>query len=193
MASFRAISAVATSLLRQLELAWDRDGFTSDTFETAFLHGSNDESAPAFGMSAHLLRVNVNGLQRTSPPLAERHRRPLPVELELVLAPWATTAARMAELLGWTMRAIDDAPILAPAELNVTSPDTFLPSELVELVPITLPLDEHLRLWEALPWPRRTAVAYQARLLRIDSSRTVDEAGPVLERDMAFADVGRRP
>ena len=188
MATFRAISAVGHAVLDVLTDAWARDPFTDDTFETTLLGPSAETTAPfAFGVSLHAIRIAVNGVQRTSPPTVPGRRRPLPVDLELMVVPWAISVQRELELIGWCMRALDDEPIITASTLNRTVPGVFAPNEFVELIPSTLTLDEQLRMWDAWPWDQRLAVTYTARVLRLESARAVTEAGPVLERDLAFA------
>jgi len=143
-----------------------------------------------FGVTVYVYRVAVNGTQRTVPPTIEGRRRPLPVEVDFILTPWGKTAQRELELLGWCMRVLDDDPVLPAAMLNRAVGGVFALAELVEIVPAPLPLDDFRQLWDALPWDFQLSVAYTARVVRLESRRTLIEAGPVLERDHVFATPG---
>ncbi|HEV7762594.1 MAG TPA: DUF4255 domain-containing protein [Acidimicrobiales bacterium] len=191
MATFRGLAAVGTGVLTLLEDAWARDPFVPETMETSLIRAEDLKERPfEFGVTVYVYRVAVNGTQRTPVPTVTatattpRRRRPLPVEVDLVVTAWGLSAERELELLGWCMRAIDDEPLLSPAVLNRAVPGVFGPSETAELVANPLPLDEYYRLWDALPWDYQLSAAYTARVVRLESSRTVTEAGPVLERDL---------
>jgi hypothetical protein len=187
MATFRGLAGLGTGLLTLLEDSWERDPFIGDTMETSLIRAEDLKERPFdFGVTVYVYRVAVNGTQRTLPPSAPNHRRPLPVEVDLIVTAWGPSAERELELLGWCMRAIEDEPILSPAVLNRAVPGVFAPGETVELAASPLPLDEHYRLWDALPWSYQLSAAYTARLVRLESTRRVTEAGPVLERDLDF-------
>jgi hypothetical protein len=193
VATFRGLAAVGSAVLAQLDDAWERDPFTAEALATEMLRPDDLENRPVtFGVTLYVYRVAVNGTQRTHPPAVPGRRRPLPVEMDFVLSTWAASAEREIELLGWCMRVLDDEPLLTAATLNRSVPGVFAPSELVEVVPNPLPLDDFYRLWDALPWPYQLSAAYTARVVRLESTRTTIEAGPVLERDVDFG-VARQP
>lgn len=194
MATFRGIAAIGTGVLTLLEDAWDRDPFVAETLETSLVGAEGLRERPFdFGLTAFVYRVAVNGTQRTVPPTVAGRRRPLPVEVDLLLSAWGRSPQRELELLGWCMRVLDDEPLLAPAVLNRAVADVFAAAEVVEVVPNPLPLDDHYRLWDALGWDYQTSAAYTARVVRLESARRVGEAGPVLERDLELAALGREP
>jgi uncharacterized protein DUF4255 len=191
MATFRGLAAVGTGVLTLLEDAWARDPFVADTMETSLIRAEDLKDRPFdFGVTVYVYRVAVNGTQRTPVPPASsstpRRRRPLPVEVDFVVTAWGPSAERELELLGWCMRAIDDEPILSPSVLNRAVPGVFRPDESCELAANPLPLDEYYRLWDALPWDYQLSAAYTARVVRLESTRQLTEAGPVMERDLDF-------
>jgi hypothetical protein len=188
MATFRGVAGLGTGLLTLLEDAWERDPFVDDTMETSLIRAEDLKDRPfEFGVTVYVYRVAVNGTQRTLPPSTPQHRRPLPVEVDLVVTAWGPSAERELELLGWCMRVIEDEPVLSPAVLNRSVPGVFGPGETVELAANPLPLDEYYRLWDALPWSYQLSAAYAARVVRLESTRTLIEAGPVVERNLEFA------
>ena len=191
MATFRGISAMATGVQSLLHDAWSREPFTADALATELVRAEDLKTRPfEFGVTIYVYRVAVNGTQRTVPPQRPGHRRPLPVEVDFIITPWAKTAARELELIGWCMRVLDDEPIVAPSVLNHDLAGVFAATEVVELIPTPLPLDELRRLWDALLGDFQLSVAYTARVVRLESTRTETVAGPVLERDLAMAALG---
>jgi hypothetical protein len=187
MATFRGISAVGTSVLSLLDDAWSRGRFEATTLETKLVRSDELAKRPfEFGVSLFVYHVAVNGTQRTLPPAAPHHRRPLPVEVSFIVTPWAGSAQRELELLGWCMRALDEVPVLPPALLNAAVPGVFAPNEVVEVVPAQLPPEQYFSLWETLPFEFQLSMAYAARLVRLESELQVTEAGPVLERELDF-------
>lgn len=188
MATFRGVAAIGTGVLALLEDAWARDAFVGDTLETSLVRAEDLKDRPfEFGVTVYVYRVAVNGTQRTMPPTVAGRRRPLPVEVDFVVSTWGQSAERELELLGWCMRVLDDDPLLSPDLLNRSVAGVVVPGELVEVVPNPLPLDEYYRLWDVLPWDYQLSAAYTARVVRLESARTITAAGPVLERDLAFA------
>lgn len=191
MATFRGLAAIGTGVLAVLEDAWDRAPFVGGTLDTELVTADALKDRPFdFGVTVYVYRVAVNGAQRTLPPSEPHRRRPLPVQVDFLLSTWGPSAQRELELLGWCMRALDDEPLLAPSTLNRAVPGVFGPDEQVEVVPDPLPLDEYYRLWDALPWDFQLSAAYTARVVRLESTRTLTEAGPVLERDLEMAALG---
>lgn len=192
MATFRGLAAVGAGVLALLEDAWAREPFVMTSLDTGVVNAEGLKQRPfEFGVTLYVYRVTVNGNQRTLPASAPGRRRPLPVDVEFLLSMWGPSATRELELLGWCLRVIDDDPLLPAAVLNRATPGVFAPDEIVELVNDPLPLDEHHRLWDALPWDYQLSAAFTARVVRLESIRSVTEAGAVLERDLAFAADGR--
>ncbi|MCU1501008.1 MAG: hypothetical protein JWM12_362 [Ilumatobacteraceae bacterium] len=189
MATFRGISAIGTTVLAMLDDAWTRNPFTTDTLETSLVRADDLKGTRPFefGVTVYVYRVAVNGTQRTTPPIVAGRRRPLPVDVDLIVTPWGKTAQRELELLGWCMRVLEDDPVLPAGLLNRGVAGVYGSNEIVELVASPLPLDEYRRLWDALPWDYQLSVAYTARVVRLESTRTITEAGPVLERDLELA------
>jgi len=183
MATFRGISAVGQAVLDGLKARWVSNPFETTAFSTKLCRAEELSTQPVpFGVSAFVFHVGVNGTQRTLPPAIDHHHRPLPVEVSLLLTPWGTSGQQELELLGWLMRAIDDAPIVPPAALNGPRAGVFRSDEVIELVPLTMSADEQLRLWDGLQRRAQLSVGYVARVVRLESELALTDAGPVLER-----------
>jgi hypothetical protein len=138
------------------------------------------------GVSVFVYRVAVNGTQRTLPPGEPHHRRPLPLDVCLLLTAWAKDASLEHDILGWAMRTIEDNPILTSGFLNATIPGVFRAEETVELINGQLTNDEVFQLWEVLPNSLQLSSPYLARVVRVESELLSPDAGPVLQRDLDY-------
>ena len=141
------------------------------------------------GVSVFVYQVGVNKVQRTLPPSQPGHRRPLPIDIWLLLTAWAKDASAEHDILGWAMRAIDDNPILSSGFLNAAIPGVFRADETVELVPGELTNEEVFQLWQVLPNSLQLSVPYVARVVRVESTLTVPAGAPVVTRELAFETV----
>lgn len=174
VASYHAISAVGEAILGLLGEARPRDEFPNADFELYQAKGF--QSPMEMGVSLYLFRVVVNRARRIHPtrlaPDGTRRRPPLPLDLYYLLTPWAGTAAKQHQLLGYCMRTLEDTPVLPPGLLRRYGPDTFGPDEAVEIVAETLSLQDITNLWEVAKQHIQISVAYVARVVSIDSSIT---------------------
>lgn len=195
MATYHAIAATGEAILGLLKAARPSD------FETSqfLLYQPSDLQNPnqAFeGITLYLYRVAVNTTRRNLPPRTDpdgrRYRPPLPLDLHYLLIPWAKTAAKQQWLLGWSMRVLEDTPILPATLLNHHSSeaDTFRLNEAVELVCEPLSLQEIVNIWDAFKPNLQLSVAYVARMITIDSIVELTEASFVQTREFNF---GKEP
>jgi hypothetical protein len=194
MATYHAIAAIGQALVRLLTDASKGEAdFANATFRLAQA-ADFQESADGLGVLVFLYRVAANGARRNLPPRHRpglaRTRPPLPLDLYYLLSPWAANADTQQRLLGWTMRTLDDTPILPVALLNAddASPDeqTFYPEEAVELVYDPLSLQDLANLWEIVKPRTQAGATYAARMVAIESTVTLVEAGPVQTRELGF-------
>src|SRR5215469_6873730 len=179
MATFQAIGSVAEAVARLFSQAWQPSILIG--IEPQFLvYQGKDFSTPMdAGISVFVYQVGVNKVQRTLPPSVPRHRRPLPLDIWLLLTAWAHDASTEHAILGWAMRTIDDNPILSSGFLNAATSGVFLPDETIELVPAELTNDEVFQLWQVLPNSLQLSACYLARVVRVDSALTDPVGGPV--------------
>jgi hypothetical protein len=137
------------------------------------------------GISLYLYRVSTNTTRRNLPPRIDpdgrRFRPPLPIDLHYLVVPWAITAEKQQSLLGWSMRVLEDTPILPAKVLNHygSAGETFRPSEAVELVCEPITLQEIVNIWDAFKPNLQVSVAYVARMIEIDSPIEMVEGPPV--------------
>jgi hypothetical protein len=190
MASYRAIGATCEGVLRMLRQAWSLALFNDAQLQFE-VYTTKDFATPMeTGVSLFLYKAGRNELQRTPPARPDsqgRPRRPqLPLNLYMLLTPWAKDASLEHEILGWMMRTIEDTPVLPAGLLNSRIAGVFEPEETVELVPGDLTYEELFRIWDVLPQDYHISVPYVARVVRIDSQFEVAGAGPVLTRQLDY-------
>ncbi len=199
MATYQAIAATGEAILGMLEAARPRPEFADIQF--ALYQASNFQNPMEEGISLYLYRVATNTTRRNLPPRigpdGRRYRPPLPLDLHYLLTPWARTAARQQRMLGWSMRVLEDTPILPTGLLNRygTEPETFRPDETVELVCEPISLQEIVNIWDAFKSNLQLSAAYVARMITIDSLVELSEGPPAQTRvfDFGAIDLGKEP
>jgi hypothetical protein len=169
MASYRAIEAVSQAIIGLLKASPPPPELPPFDIKM-YRPGSFSEEPPDPGISLYLYRVSVNTVRRTLPrPVDQngyRHRAALPVDLYYLLTPWSSVPETQQMLLGWSMRVLEDTPLLSSALLN---PDVFLPEETVEIVSEHLSLQEIINIWDAFKPNFQISAAYSVRMVPIDS------------------------
>jgi hypothetical protein len=102
----------------------------------------------------------------------------LPLDLHYLLTAWAADPEKQQRLLGWSMRTLEDTPILPSAILNryIDKPDTFRCDEAVEFICDPLSLQDLVSLWDKLKPKYQTSVTYVACMITIDSGSNFRKA-----------------
>ena len=173
-------------MLKLLADGCPRPEFVNSQFELYQI--SNFQAPMEEGISLYLYRVAVNGARRNSPPVmgpdGKRHRPPLPLDLHYVLSAWAGSAAKAQRLLGWSVRMLEDVPILPTGLLNYhgPEPDIFQPGETVEILLESLTLQDLNNLWGTTKTNPPLSVGYVARMIGISSTLPISEAADVQTR-----------
>lgn len=194
MASYHAIAATSQSILGILTAGCPRSEFLKAEFK--LYHASDFDKPMEEGISLFLYRVTVNGSLRNLPPRlapdGNRYRPSLPLDLHYLLSAWASDPDQQQRLLGWSMRAMEDLPILPASILNhyIDHHETFRSEEAVELVCDPLPLQDLTAVWDKLKPKYQTSATYVARMIAIDS--TVKLVEPPIVQARTF-DIGKRP
>lgn len=187
MASFQAIAATGQAMLGLLADACPKPEFANAQFELYQL--SNFLSPMEEGISLYLYRVAVNGARRNIPPAigrdGKRRRPPIPLDLHYVLSAWARSAVKQQRLLGWTIRMLEDVPILPTGLLNNygPEPDIFESGETVEVILESLTLQDWNNLWSVTKTTPPLSVGYVARMIGITSSLPLIEAAEIQTRE----------
>lgn len=197
MADYRAITGVCKAVVELLRSDYNENYdelneiLNNDlTFE---VYLAKDFLQPmAAGVSLFLYQVRPNGGHRTPSgrigPGGQRLRPHLPVDLHFFLTAWGKDASLQHMIAGWMMRTLEDSPILSAGLLNALATDVFGPDETLEIVLAELTNEELVRMWQALlETGYQLSVPYIARNVRIESTRQLAPAKPVLKRVIDYA------
>ena len=181
MADYRAISTVSEAVLQLLQSRYRMEDFGHELEFRVFT--AKDFAKPlSAGVSLFLYRIFPNGTHRTPPaprrPESGRQQSLLPVDLHFMLTVWGREASLQHTIAGWMMRVLEDHPIFPAALLNAVTPDSFRPEETVEVNLTELTNEDLLRIWDTLVQNvYQLSVPYSARVVRIESFRTLAEGG----------------
>ena len=191
MADFRAIEGTTNALVRLLQASYTSEAFGHDLLFQAYVSESFQQPMAA-GVSVFLYRLVVDGVHRMPPPRFDpsgaRTHPQLPLDLHYLLTFWARDASLEHRLAGWTMRTIEDTPVLPHGLLEAAAPGVFEPDALVQVVPAELSNEDLFRIWDVLGQSRyQLSVPYLARNVLIESRRSMAEGEPVQERQTDWA------
>jgi hypothetical protein len=186
MATHRAIAAAGAAIRGLIRERYPREDFETLTVD-CYTAREVEKGLNSDGFAILLWRVAINVQRRARGPRTDifgrRFKPSLPIDLSFLIIPVATAAEKQLRMLGWVMRALEDAGPLTAAQLNhyLAEDDIFAPGEEVDLVCDPLALPEYLSMWDRL---RRHPLSanYLMRMVLLDSIETIDEAGIVLER-----------
>lgn len=149
------------------------------------------ENGTPASLNVFLYRTSVDTTWRNTDPVGthpgESHRPALPLVLHYLFtghAPAGEDSSVAERLIGTVLSALHDRPELRAADLRRAADfsDLHLQQEPVRLTPAPLTTEELCRLWTALGHDYRLSVAYEARIVLIDSSLPGRAPLPVLRR-----------
>ena len=193
MAKAQAIAVIGQTILGLLADNIPKTEFANARFE---LYQTSNFTAPMEeGISLFLYRVEINAGLRNLPAQTGLdgipRRPPLPLDLYYLLTVWAKDVVKQQRILGWTMRVLEDAPVLSAARLNNFGPerDVFLPHEKIEVIYNSLSLQDLSNLWSAFKVSLPMSVAYIARVVGIDSTIPAADSAPVQTREIDFTKI----
>lgn len=190
MATWRALDAVVSAMVSALADHPDRTEIDTDLDVQSYTV-SDFRTPMTSGVSLLAFRIDVDGTLRTPEPAPDefgvRRLAQLPIDLHLLLTAWGRDASVQLAVAAWMMRVLADHSVLDAGRLNAVAPGTFDADESVTLQPSAIPSEDLLRLWELLgPTSFQLSVPYLVRGVRIDSTVTVDEHDPVVEREFRY-------
>lgn len=195
MATYDGIAAVSQALIGLLQDARSTFAHQPPAPDFKLYHASDFDTPNAdhalvngFGISLCLYRVAINGSMRNAPrkvePDGKSYRAPLPLDLYYLLTAWAGDVEMEQRLLGWAMRVIHDTPVLPAALINehTAGAPAFGPSETVEITLDALSFQDMATVWDKLKPKMQTSIFYIARMVLIESTRELVQAGPAQTR-----------
>ncbi|MFF7815374.1 Pvc16 family protein [Streptomyces sp. NPDC007945] len=155
-----------------------------------------DAAHPGPALNVFLYRTDVDAAWRNTDPAGthpgETHRPALALALHYLLSAHVAPGDDSTvpeRLIGAAMSALHDRPELRAEDLRAAAgfSDLHRQREPVKLTPSTPTADEMCRLWRSLGGGYRLSVAYEARVVLIDSSAPGRTPPPVLRRGEAGA------
>jgi len=186
MAQHQAIAAVAAAIRGLLRERYPRDAFDTLTVEM-YQAKDIEKGLTVDGFAILPWRVAINTQRRARAPRVDifgrRFRPSLPLDLSFLIIPVASSTEKQLRMLGWVMRALEDAGSITAAQLNdyLTEDGIFTVEEDLDLVCDPLSVVDQLSMWDRI---RRHPlfVNYLVRMVLIDSNQALDDTGIVLER-----------
>ncbi len=175
MADFAGLAAAGRSIRNLLEARFEEQqplasGNTSvrlaraEDFETA--NFAQFVARPA--VTLFFYRVDYNKTMRAawSAVGAYDGRSRLALDMHFLLTAWAANAEEELRILGRTMQALEDTPIISGPLLAGGA--GWAPDECLQMVLGDMDSETLVRLFETLPIRYRLSVPYVARVLRVD-------------------------
>ena len=186
MAQHQAIAAVAAAIRGLLRERYPRDAFDTLTVEM-YQAKDIEKGLTVDGFAILPWRVAINTQRRARAPRVDifgrRFKPSLPLDLSFLIIPVASSTEKQLRMLGWMMRALEDAGSITAAQLNdyLTEDSIFTVEEDLDLVCDPLSVVDQLSMWDRI---RRHPlfVNYLVRMVLIDSNQSLDDTGIVLER-----------
>lgn len=181
MPNVHAVHSVGHSLVTWLRNSYPRD--LRDVTECEFLllssgeMGAKEERGPA--ISLWLYRVTHNEHLRNAPrrPDFNHLAPPLHLDLHYLLTVWADNALAEHTLITWAMDRLHRNPVL---DASTLSPEGgWSADDRLQVLPQEMPVEEMMRVWDAVDPGYRLSVPYVVRVVRVDPD-TEPDRGPVV-------------
>jgi hypothetical protein len=188
MSNDKAIAAVTKTLQSHLFKQLSADPTLAGATVTT---KPPDKARPDTGagrqLNLFLYRTSINAAWRNqSPPGASDGQPALPLVLSYLLTAYGDNDDEVEshQILGLAMSALNDEPLLSPAEIATAFPGSDLENqgERVRITPHPIPMDEISRLWATFQTGYRISVSYDVSVVLIDNSLPAPVAAPVLAR-----------
>ncbi len=126
-------------------------------------------------LSLLIYRVDVNRTMRAAWSAISAHdgRARLPLDLHILITPWAENADHEARILGCAMQCLDAQPILSGPQLQPSG--SWAPGEALQISIEDISTENLMRVFDSLPSDYKLSVAYVARILRLDERRAAPD------------------
>lgn len=193
MADYTAVFAVGDSLVRFLTAGYQAQQValslpTPCTFKLVSSTEIATEETTTLDQMVTLFlhRITTNDQFRSTSRLSDSdNKQPvLFLDLHYLITYWGREAQAEQKLLAWTMQQLQSSPILDKSIL--TTDAKWETTEMVQLIPADLSLEDILRIWDALGPKYRLSVSYIARVVRID--RSIPSGLPVVATRFTYHD-----
>ncbi len=173
MADYLSLAATARSLEKLLNHDFAVEKPVPDKTTKAVLVRTEDfeQGGPGLivppALSIFVYRVDFNRTMRSawSAVGAQDGRAHLPLDLYLLLTPWAENADFELRILGRAMSCLDSHPILSGPLLDPLG--SWAPGEAVQLCLADLTTEDLMRTFDSLPIDYQLSVLYVARVITL--------------------------
>jgi hypothetical protein len=185
MATFPAIAAAGKSLERFLNACFSQEEPVPAKKTRAVLVRTEDLEPATFvalaarpALSVFVYRVDFNKTMRAAwSAVGSLDGQPhLPVDMHVLLTPWADNAEHEHRILGRAMQCLESSPILSGPLLHPSA--DWAVAEAVQVVLEDISTEALMRIFDSLPLDYKLSVAYIARVVRLDG-RQARPASPV--------------
>lgn len=186
MAGHQAIAAVAAALRGVIRERYPRDVFGTlnvDCYQAKDI----EKGLTGDGFAILMWRVAINTQRRARGPRTDifgrRFKPSLPLDISFLVIPVASAVEKQLRMLGWVMRALEDAGAITAAQLNdyLAEDSIFAVDEDIDMVCDPLSVVDQLSMWDRIR--RHPLFAnYVVRMVLLDSALDLDDSGIVLER-----------
>lgn len=173
MANVRAFQSVGEALRVYLSTSYPqslRDDFpcSFQVLSTGQLSEFDDPSDSSVALTFFLYRMTIseqlrNAFQAGRTPMQVQPA--LPVELHWMLSVWANGAAAEQIVFAWAVSQLNRQPLLDASMLEGAD---FDPGDVVHVLPEELPIEDMMRIWDAVQPSYRLSTTYVTRVIRLD-------------------------
>jgi len=144
---------------------------------------------PSAVLSVWPHRVTVNEQVRNAQPTPlrtpGRRNRPLWLDVHLLLTVWSASAESELVIFAWMLRELHREPVLDATSLSGNG--GWQPDDVVQLVHAEMPIEDMMRIWDAVVPAYRLSAPFVARIVALDVEE--DDAAPVIARRFDYARV----
>ncbi len=175
MADFLSLAATARSLEKLLNHAFDVDEPLGVGTQTKAVLVRTEDLDPSGGvgvitapaLSIFVYRVDFNRTMRAAWSAVgnQEGRAHLPLDLYLLLTPWAENADFELRILGKAMECLDATPILTGPLLDPLG--NWAPGDAVQICLADLTTEDLMRTFDSLPVDYNLSVLYVARVITL--------------------------
>lgn len=192
MANFEVIAAVSQTLKAVLTRAIEK-GVAG--VKVGFLIPDEPPSDPT--LTLFLFEVGEDPSARNRPrvvnprlPNLTIQKPPVALLLRYLMTAWGRDAETQQKILGLTIQALYDKAIISGPDLEINDVNSVLEGtdEALKVTLSPLSLEERTRVWHAVQKPYRLSVAYEVRVVNLDSTEG-ERRKPVTRRSLDFEGV----
>lgn len=192
MANFEVIAAVSQTLKAVLTRAIEK-GVAG--VKVGFLIPDEPPSDPT--LTLFLFEVGEDPSARNRPrvvnprlPNLTIQKPPVALLLRYLMTAWGRDAETQQKILGLTIQALYDKAIISGPDLEINDVNSVLEGtdEALKVTLSPLSLEERTRVWHAVQKPYRLSVAYEVRVVNLDSTEG-ERRKPVTRRSLDFQGV----